>query len=136
VFGQTPAALAGLGREIEKRALYRLPSGKIRVVQLLIRTGPDQNMVMRTEEVTDVVPPLDCSCIPDRPHEIAECSRCLGVICRRHSRTCMSCGNVFCSGCLKRINIHGLSAIVCKPCADEIKTPKWLTFLKNLCWGK
>jgi len=135
-FNQAPARPAVPGRIIENVQRYRLPSGKIRKVRTLIRTIMDQNSIYRTRQVIDVEPPLDCSCIPDNPSHIVECTRCGSVVCQRHSSTCMVCGNVFCTGCLKRITVNGISAIVCRDCALDIKSSKLLKLLIHFFWGE
>ena len=124
------------GREIRTEQLYRLPSGKVRRVSMVSRTFLDPQVGYRTVNTTDVDPPLDCTCIPQSPHQIAECTLCGSVVCSRHATTCRSCGRMYCTGCLQRVTIHDITAILCKPCVEEIKQPKWIRFLKDLFWGE
>jgi len=90
----------------------------------------------QTDRLVDL-PSLDCSCQPISLDDVAQCSNpeCKAVVCtRRHSGTCMNCGFVFCSPCMKGIRVNGQAVIVCKPCS-ELLTTTWLFRKIKALWN-
>jgi hypothetical protein len=132
-FGSVPP----IGRVIEVVERYCTPSGQIRELRRVKETVQDSQGVLRTTEVTMVLPPLACSCVPRDLNDIAECSRCLSVVCAsKHSSTCQGCGLVYCSACMAIVAVEEQQVRICKGCAEAATTPTWLKFFRGLIWGK
>jgi hypothetical protein len=128
------------GRLIETVERYCLPSGKVRELRKIIGTIQDPSGIFRTQELVEVVPALDCSCVPHDLHDIAECTRCGSVMCAsKHSGTCPSCGQVYCTACLCEAEVEDSEGVketirVCRDCADEMARPVILKVLRKI-WG-
>jgi hypothetical protein len=124
--------VTGPARVIRSAKRIWLPSGAMRelVSWTLTHMGPDGSFV--TDELLEVRPGLDCPDFPRDIRDIRECYICKSVVCRAHSRTCAACGKVACSACLARVTVNETSYIVCKKCRTDIKSPKWVLFLKKL----
>jgi FYVE zinc finger len=134
--------LPSVGRTIEIVHRYHTPSGQMREVHVQKATIEDPPGVFRTYELVEVIPPLACSCIPHDENDIAECSRCLSVVCAsKHSGTCHACGRVYCTGCLSVLEVPdtntGKSKEVrlCKGCEAEARELPILKVLRRSLWG-
>ena len=125
------------GRRIENKQLVFLPSGAVREFYEIVETRLEPPMTYATYRQVGIRPGLDCSCEPKFVQDIAECSNqdCLAVTCLRHSGTCLLCGRVYCSACLRLVNNCGTLACICVLCEKDIKTPKIIKALKKLIWG-
>lgn len=134
-FGYGPSPVVP-GRIIYRSQRIWLPSGRCRELQWVAATQMLPNGCFVTREHVEAYPALDCSCAPRDLQDVAECARCLRVTCMRHARTCMACGRVCCTRCLKRIRVGYVSGIVCTDCADEIKTPTWRRVLRRVFLGR
>ncbi len=138
-FGEMP-----LGRWIEEREVFALPSG--REVTLIRRTLSleDPPGIWRTVTESRVEPPLDCGCNPQDLHRIQECMLCLAIVDRRHSFDCPTCGLVACTACASQIVVPDQVVVdgqivatqrtlrICKRCQEAAETPKWLQLLKSI----
>lgn len=109
------------GRVVKRVERYHLPSGRYREFRHVSVTGLDAQGVFRTDDHIEVVPPLDCSCIPDNMKDVVECTECLAVVCAsKHSATCPECGRVFCSACLNTIEVNDDRKTVCQTCRRDL----------------
>ena len=86
-----------------------------------------------TGSVYEARPGLDC-CSPQDLNDVAECFRCLRVVCSRHSFTCSLCGLVACGACSEEIITEAGRQRVCKHCAADVK-PGVVNFLRKIIWG-
>jgi len=133
-----PLPVMAPGRVIESVERCHLPSGKVRELRKLSCTMQDANGIFRTEELVEVVPPLDCSCVPHDLHDISECTQCGSVMCAsKHSGTCPSCGNVFCTACLVDTEVTDADGVkknsrVCRDCAREMDTPALVKLFRKI----
>ncbi len=134
----TAAANVGFpppGRFIETIRRHRTPSGQVRELRKIVETVCDSHGVYTTYESLEVVPPLDCSCLPESIHDVAECSRCLSIVCQtKHATTCTACGRVHCSGCMTTITVEDEEISVCRDCEKKLNHP-FLSRVMNLLWG-
>jgi hypothetical protein len=141
---QSPFGEMPLGRLIEERDIFSLPSG--REVTLIRRTLSleDPPGIWSTQRDSRVDPPLDDGCNPHDLHQIQECMLCLAIVCRRHSFDCPTCGLVACTACAGQIVVPDQAIVggqivatertlrVCKKCQEAAETPKWLQLLKSI----
>ena len=122
-------------RELIKTRPIWLPSGAIRVFYQVTITRVTPPMRYVTEFGEGFWPGLDCSCQPINEQDIAECSRCLSVTCKKeHSFTCVLCGRVHCTGCRVIVRLENVDCWICKTCEQDLTTPRIIKYLKN-CFG-
>lgn len=121
------------GRVVTHVERFYLPSGRCRELRKTIVTVQDPNGIFRTEEIVEVVPPLDCSCIPDQMHDCVECVGCGAVVCAsQHSATCPECGNVHCAACLRIVTVQGQEIRLCEKCGKKLTTHPLIRFIKGI----
>lgn len=134
--GHNASLPPSIGRVIQTVERVRFPSGAVREFRLLIITFRDANGLFRTEELREIVPPLDCSCIPAALADASECTNCSAIICSsKHSGTCRTCGRVFCTACASEVEVEGRVVRICRECIAEATTPKIIRFLRKVIWG-
>ena len=120
------------GRFITKVKRYVSPSGQVvelRWVTITVQDGPGR---WRTEEITEVVPPLRDGCVVNEKNfdNLQECVICLGITVQAYQ--CPKCHQWVCMVCAEKVK--GQSEDVCINCAWKIKYPN-LSKIHNLIWG-
>ena len=121
------------GRVVTHVERYHFPSGQYRELRKIIVTVQDANGIFDTEEIVEVVPPLDCSCIVENLRDAVECANCIAIVCAsQHSATCPECGNVFCAGCLHVVAVKEHEMRVCEKCGQKLTTHPLIRFIKKI----
>jgi len=121
------------GRVITQVERYLFPSGRCRELRKIAATVQDASGVFQTEEIVEVVPPLDCSCLVKDLRDCVECAGCGAIVCaNKHSATCPECGNVYCAACLAIVSVEERELRLCKPCGEKLTTHPLIMLFKNI----
>lgn len=129
-----PAIPPAPGRRIEEIIEVVFPSGAIRRFYKTVETGLEPPLTYFTRRHSGLSQSLDCSCQPQNPYDMSECSNpnCLAITCLAHSDSCPYCGCVYCTRCLTLVSINGIPVVVCKECEKDLCTHWFIKFLKRM----
>lgn len=123
------------GRIITKVKRYVSPTGQVVELQWVTITVQDNQGIFRTEEIIEVVPPLQDSITPNDCDEIRECFRCKSLIHISNAYICPSCSQCNCLPCTVNFEVEGKQIRICVTCAKEVRTPLFLRIIKKAVWG-
>ena len=108
-------------RTIEHIEKFHLPSGRCRELRKTTVTLLDSCFNSTTSETIEVIPGLDCRCVPVDLHDLTECSECDAIICQsKHAGSCHHCGRTCCVSCLKETVISDVSVKLCGQCRRKL----------------
>lgn len=119
-------------RRIIRRQRRRLSNGRLVEFRWRVRTGHNPDSILTAELIG--WPETDCNCAPIDIADVYACcnQKCQATVCGLHIRTCQACGIAYCTACVASVFVHGFVAVVCRPCAKDLKRSKLVRFLLKL----